>query len=57
MAAESITCIECGAEFDIIHNEKSTIQHCPFCGEELMTEEALDEWREEMWDGDEDEDI
>ena len=56
MAAESITCIECGAEFDIIHNEKSPIQHCPFCGEELMTEEELDEWREEMWDGDEDED-
>ena len=57
MAAETFSCIECGSEFDIIHNEKGSIEFCPFCGEELMTEEELDEWREEMWDGDEDEDI
>ena len=31
------------------------IEFCPFCGEELMTEEELDEWREEMWDEDEEE--
>jgi len=55
MAAESYTCTECGAEFDIIHNEKGDIEFCPFCGEELMTEEELDEWREEMWDEDEEE--
>ena len=54
MAAESITCIECGAEFDIMHNEKSPIQHCPFCGEDIMNEEDLEEWKDEMmWEEDE----
>ena len=40
---------------DIIHNEKATVDFCPFCSEELMTEEELDEWREEMWDEEEEE--
>ena len=59
MAAESITCTECGAEFDVIHNEKGSVEFCPFCGEELATEEELDEWREDLYFvyGDEDEDI
>ena len=55
MAAETFSCVECGSEFDIIHNEKGFIEFCPFCGEELMKEEELDEWREEMWDEDEEE--
>ena len=54
MAAETHTCIECGAEVDIIHNEKSPIQHCPFCGEDIMSEEDLEEWKDEMmWEEDE----
>ena len=42
MAAETFSCIECGSEFDIIHNEKGSIEFCPFCGEEL-NEELEDE--------------
>lgn len=29
-------CNECGAEFDIIHHEKTEIDFCPFCGEEFI---------------------
>ena len=58
MPGKTIYCDSCEAVFKINHtmdDEYYKVNHCPFCGEELMTEEELDEWREEMWDEDEEE--
>jgi len=49
---ETITCEECGAEFDIQHNEMNKVLYCPFCGEVIQQNEDFDEWAEdqEFWD-------
>lgn len=48
MLEQTHTCVECEAEFEVIHNEDIEIRHCPFCGEDLVFEEEMD-WEEEEY--------
>ena len=40
-------CQECGAEFNVQHEEINDPEYCPFCGEKLSYDEEVDEdWDE-----------
>ena len=47
-----ITCQECEAEFEIVHDSVSEPEFCPFCGFKLIYDdesvEEIDE-EEDMW--------
>ena len=47
MADKQITCTECEAEFQVVHDELDDPEYCPFCGSVLMEEK---EEVEEEWD-------
>jgi predicted RNA-binding Zn-ribbon protein involved in translation (DUF1610 family) len=48
MKKENKECPECTGEFYIEHEE--TVMFCPFCGEEIIDEEASDDISDEEWD-------
>ncbi len=45
LSNQSISCDECGAEFEVISTNDSfnTISFCPFCGCEVVDEDMFDE--------------
>lgn len=42
-------CEECEASYDIVHDEESTPNYCPFCGWNMMLDTDLDDDVDE-WD-------
>ncbi len=42
--SKEITCLECEAEFQVVHDEVGEPEFCPFCGEKMRYEDSnLDE--------------
>ena len=46
----SLVCVSCGAYYIVIHDNKETIEYCPFCGSDIIEPEEddfEDNWLEE----------
>jgi len=50
MRNKEIVCEECEAEFEVLHDQETQPEFCPFCGDKLKYE--LDD---ESWDDETDE--
>ena len=50
MRDREFLCTECEAEFEIVHDESSPPEFCPFCGDKLSFE---DDFEDEEWEEDE----
>tara|TARA_B110000967_G_C18372381_1_gene311194 strand:+ start:152 stop:325 length:174 start_codon:yes stop_codon:yes gene_type:complete len=48
-------CIECGAEYVVIHEKKHIIEYCPMCGADIEEPEEDDEEFEKNFLSDDDE--
>jgi hypothetical protein len=44
-----ITCQECEAEYEIVHDSVSEPEYCPFCSAKLRYEEDEEEVGEDDW--------
>jgi hypothetical protein len=44
-----ITCQECEAEFEVVHEILAEVEYCPFCGERLVYDSPED-WDETSLD-------
>ena len=45
-----ITCQECEAEYEIVHDSVSDPEYCPFCASKLIIEDDLIDEDEDIWD-------
>jgi ribosomal protein S27E len=50
-----LSCIDCGADYTIVHNVKNVIIYCPMCGDEVEEPEEDDGEFESNFASDEDE--
>ena len=53
MSDKQITCTECEADFQVIHDGLDEPEYCPFCSAPLFEEEYEEEYEEE-WEDSED---
>lgn len=54
MDKEELSCSVCDSEFAIEHYEGDDVAFCPFCGEQMFTEDLDEEFEDDDW-ADEDE--